>query len=1060
MDPEVIRQLQDSLQDLNDVLGRQNTSLSNLVKSINNANDSLIKNNKVAQDKLKAELAAAEAADDLADAYKEAELAEKARIEASKTTYDILGSSLKSFTDALLSGESNLTKFGGSIEGLGKAVFAFTAGTSAMGTAAGLAAIGLTKLYSQAFKLDDNIIKFRDSFAETAGVLPATSKEIGDFAKAAGYSLGDIEKLSKGINKLGPNLLALGGNAGEGAVKMMKVAEVGEKTYQRFNKMGYSQEDVLDMQSKYIEEQAASGQSLELRRKDEKTITKESIAYADNLVLMQTLTGKKAEQLQQDRQKAINEYEEQAAEAAENAEIKRLEREGGAANLAKAEEIKKERDARIAMIEEVSDQIGPDTAMQYAHLWRKGAYDETTLGMASVNAAADMQELKRKFTTDKKEIDKTINLVTQKTQDNMVTYAGAVQFGGSNLGKMFNITNDMLDKTNKKESDSLAARNRAEDDINKKNADKTDKLGNTIAKLLGLDRAAKSTFQSLLETFDPLRSALGMLTAGILALSVGGVTIGAGKTLMGKAGMFAKGIGGAGAAGEAAGGAALDGLGKVAGTSGPAVGLFLEGLATGFTALGEAAGPVLIGAGVAAGIVTLLGAGVAAAIALVGTSLKAFAWGLSSFEKLNGNNLDLLGKGMLSLGIGMTALGAGKVLNAFGDVLNFFGKMTGGTDPIKNLFNQLLVLQQYDLDSSKVENNSRTLVSFFNALSSYKGGPGLLTAISSLFGEGLMKLTGRKGPIEMFKDFAKTDFGPRAASNAEAFKKYAESLQMVAGQPAGTGGAPSGGGGAGGAPAASSTPILDAAMAAGKAVIATGQGLVDMGTRAYNVLTAKPDESVVGTQGKSVKVAKEAAPKFQATLDYMTKIGYKINSLGGYANRDVVGRAGVKSAHSRGWAIDVNPKENPLQEGSGPVKTDIPAEVVSFAKSQGLGWGGAWRSRRDAMHFSAQKNEGGQFEPARAAMGGIFANGYDAQLPKAQKLAALNTNSILMKLAKTNADAARGTAGNAAGMENIHDQASLTLELYNMIDGKLSFVLNALENSHSVHNKIYKHSMV
>jgi hypothetical protein len=50
-----------------------------------------------------------------------------------------------------------------------------------------------------------------------------------------------------------------------------------------------------------------------------------------------------------------------------------------------------------------------------------------------------------------------------------------------------------------------------------------------------------------------------------------------------------------------------------------------------------------------------------------------------------------------------------------------------------------------------------------------------------------------------------------------------------------------------------------------------------------------------------------------------------------------------------GRAIDINPGANPM--GSSLV-TDMPKNVARLAALNDLVWGGTWRSKKDAMHFS------------------------------------------------------------------------------------------------------------
>jgi hypothetical protein len=84
--------------------------------------------------------------------------------------------------------------------------------------------------------------------------------------------------------------------------------------------------------------------------------------------------------------------------------------------------------------------------------------------------------------------------------------------------------------------------------------------------------------------------------------------------------------------------------------------------------------------------------------------------------------------------------------------------------------------------------------------------------------------------------------------------------------------------------------------------------------------------------------------------------------------RSVTGHPGVWSEHSYGWAIDINPAENPyvaghfvaLPAGSRYADRGLdrpgmihPGDVVVRAfGAAGWGWGGAWHSIQDYQHFS------------------------------------------------------------------------------------------------------------
>jgi hypothetical protein len=218
---------------------------------------------------------------------------------------------------------------------------------------------------------------------------------------------------------------------------------------------------------------------------------------------------------------------------------------------------------------------------------------------------------------------------------------------------------------------------------------------------------------------------------------------------------------------------------------------------------------------------------------------------------------------------------------------------------------------------------------------------------------------------------------------------------------------------------------------------------------------------IIKAQGKEARVDPRTAPAFQRVLNKMTEVGYRINSLGGQVNRNIAG-TNEPSAHSRGWAIDVNPQQNPDTGRGGRLITDMPAEVVAEANRVGLGWGGHWRSKKDAMHYSAQANEGGTL---RAAQGGIFdgpTSGYPAELHGGEMVAPLDANSVLMKLAKTPADA---TQPNALPMptsiekETIEKLVTGNQEMLDVMIRKLEDMVSAISDGNDTREKIFKNTV-
>jgi len=121
----------------------------------------------------------------------------------------------------------------------------------------------------------------------------------------------------------------------------------------------------------------------------------------------------------------------------------------------------------------------------------------------------------------------------------------------------------------------------------------------------------------------------------------------------------------------------------------------------------------------------------------------------------------------------------------------------------------------------------------------------------------------------------------------------------------------------------------------------------------------------------SAQVAAEYATNFQGFIDALEAAGYKIKSLGGFADRNIAG-TNTPSWHSKGMAIDINPESNPVtfgEPGRKP-KTNLPDNVGEIAAKFGLGWGGAWDGeKQDAMHFSLGEGPGAMLRGKREEAG-------------------------------------------------------------------------------------------
>lgn len=123
---------------------------------------------------------------------------------------------------------------------------------------------------------------------------------------------------------------------------------------------------------------------------------------------------------------------------------------------------------------------------------------------------------------------------------------------------------------------------------------------------------------------------------------------------------------------------------------------------------------------------------------------------------------------------------------------------------------------------------------------------------------------------------------------------------------------------------------------------------------------ANPNAPIIRqvSHGISYYINSSVASRFSNFLNALWNTGYRFSSLGGYANRNIAtGPAagkGVKSLHSYGFALDIDPGRNPVNYDKNHADDvyALPKNVGALAAKYGLSWGGNWRSYKDYMHFS------------------------------------------------------------------------------------------------------------
>lgn len=199
---------------------------------------------------------------------------------------------------------------------------------------------------------------------------------------------------------------------------------------------------------------------------------------------------------------------------------------------------------------------------------------------------------------------------------------------------------------------------------------------------------------------------------------------------------------------------------------------------------------------------------------------------------------------------------------------------------------------------------------------------------------------------------------------------------------------------------------------------------------------------VTSKSGQSASVDERYAPAFQSLVSYLDGVGYDIRSMGGYNPRSTIN--GQPSWHAKGAAIDINPATNPY--GSTLI-TDMPPEISQIAKSFGLGWGGDWQSVKDAMHFSAGRNEGGTLAARNGGIASGPQSGFPATLHGREAIIPLASNSLLEKLATSPASEIQNAAG-----------ANQESQIVTLLSEKFDQMIEKISDGVYIQDQILRHS--
>ena len=444
---------QEQIERLIDSLGPLPDSFNRLADSIKHANSGLGPLGNSAKDASNQLGAVASTSKDVSDSFtKEAHTTED-NIKRSKAAYDQSIAALYTLGDALTSSQPSFAGLGDVSKNAGKSLgnlaenllpeFGAEIG-KAIRMLGELSAVYLTQ-FAEQNEFGGQMRKMGVTVAEMSDGTRNTTDSMSDLAREAGYTSEMLGKISSMMVKSSEAVALLGTNSTDGAKAFLEYSNISYAEQKRFTRLGYTIEELNDVQTSYIELQRQSGINLKAQNLTAGQLQKRSLDYAKSLTAISEITGRNAEQQIAAEQQQKAEYRNKIVSMNQQREISALEREAANETDAarkkeledKAQTMKDELDARTQMTGTLARILGPDLAEQINTVMITGNFDETTTAIAQLGLnAGDLATAFQGVDPDKPEevmaaTQKILSDVINGQEDGLARFSDAlIRMGG------------------------------------------------------------------------------------------------------------------------------------------------------------------------------------------------------------------------------------------------------------------------------------------------------------------------------------------------------------------------------------------------------------------------------------------------------------------------------------------------------------------------------------------------------------------------------------------------------------------------------------------------------
>jgi len=212
-----------------------------------------------------------------------------------RTSFSAVKKGLTELGSTIMSTDNSMSKYSGVVNTVGKSVGSLAGSFGALGKAVEIGTLAFTKLAEAVLKQNDAILKSYDGLSKFGASLGTSTSDVLNMGLKAGYTSQSLESLYKNARSLGSSLTILGNTTGNGVKAFAQIAALSREQRESLRNLGFSQEEVTEIQSRYVKQIAETGGSL---AKSPRQLQKETLAYIEQLTTLAALTGNDVEQQQ------------------------------------------------------------------------------------------------------------------------------------------------------------------------------------------------------------------------------------------------------------------------------------------------------------------------------------------------------------------------------------------------------------------------------------------------------------------------------------------------------------------------------------------------------------------------------------------------------------------------------------------------------------------------------------------------------------------------------------------------------------------------------------------